>query len=75
MNIKHILALSALLLLSQTNVAQNPKKSNSVEIYNQIEKLNFLGSALYIAAHPDDENTRLISFYLTTSKQEQAIYR
>ena len=62
MNIKHILALSALLLLTQTNVAQNPKKSNSVEIYNQIEKLNFLGSALYIAAHPDDENTRLISF-------------
>jgi hypothetical protein len=36
-------------------------KLNSVEIYNQIQKLNFLGSPLYIAAHPDDENTRLIS--------------
>lgn len=39
-----------------------PQKPSSVEIYHKIEKLNFLGSALYIAAHPDDENTRLISF-------------
>jgi len=73
MHIKHILALSALLLLSQTNVAQNPKKSNSVEIYNQIEKLNFLGSALYIAAHPDDENTRLISF-LSNEVKARTVY-
>jgi LmbE family N-acetylglucosaminyl deacetylase len=51
-----------LLLLVQVITAQNPKKLNSVEIYNQIEKLNFLGTALYIAAHPDDENTRLISY-------------
>ncbi len=40
----------------------NGQKS-SVEIYNQLEKLNFLGSALYIAAHPDDENTALISYF------------
>ncbi len=42
--------------------AQKPSKPNAAEIYNQIEKLNFLGSVLYIAAHPDDENTRLISY-------------
>ncbi|MFB9080368.1 PIG-L family deacetylase [Flavobacterium procerum] len=42
--------------------AQQPQKPNSVEIYNQIKKLNFLGSVLYVAAHPDDENTRLISY-------------
>jgi LmbE family N-acetylglucosaminyl deacetylase len=42
--------------------AQQPQKPSSVEIYNQIKKLNFLGSVLYIAAHPDDENTRLISY-------------
>ncbi len=40
---------------------QAPKKLNSSEIYHELKKLNFLGSALYIAAHPDDENTRLIS--------------
>lgn len=42
--------------------AQQPQKLSSVEIYNQIKKLNFLGSVLYLAAHPDDENTRLISY-------------
>jgi len=43
--------------------AQVPKKLNSNEIYHAIEKLNFLGSVLYLAAHPDDENTRLISYF------------
>ena len=42
--------------------AQAPKKYSSSESYQLLEKLNFLGSALYIAAHPDDENTRLISY-------------
>jgi len=46
----------------QIILAQKPQKLNSAEIYNQIQKLNFLGSVLYIAAHPDDENTRLISY-------------
>ena len=41
---------------------QQPQKPSSVDIHHKIEKLNFLGTALYIAAHPDDENTRLISF-------------
>ncbi|MCL6461619.1 MAG: PIG-L family deacetylase [Flavobacterium micromati] len=59
---KHLSTLIMLLLLVQVITAQNPKKLNSIEIYNQIEKLNFLGTALYIAAHPDDENTRLISY-------------
>ena len=41
--------------------AQQPAKPSSVDLYNQLKKLNFLGSVLYVAAHPDDENTRLIS--------------
>lgn len=32
-------------------------------IYRGLEKLNFLGSMLYVAAHPDDENTALISHF------------
>ncbi|WP_317133583.1 PIG-L family deacetylase [Antarcticibacterium flavum] len=43
--------------------AQSPKKLNSAEIHQAIKKLNFLGSVLYVAAHPDDENTRLISYF------------
>ncbi len=42
--------------------AQKPKTPSSSEIYESVQKLNFLGSVLYIAAHPDDENTRLISY-------------
>lgn len=51
------------ILLSFTgSFAQKPAKLSSSEIYHALEKFNFLGNALYIAAHPDDENTRLISY-------------
>jgi LmbE family N-acetylglucosaminyl deacetylase len=42
--------------------AQTPASYSSSEIYQQIKKLKVLGSVLYIAAHPDDENTRLLSY-------------
>lgn len=42
--------------------AQQAKQLSSAEIYEEIKKLNFFGSAMYVAAHPDDENTRLISY-------------
>jgi LmbE family N-acetylglucosaminyl deacetylase len=51
-----------ILIYIPTTYAQKPQKPNAAEIYNQIQKLNFLGTVLYIAAHPDDENTRLISY-------------
>jgi LmbE family N-acetylglucosaminyl deacetylase len=50
------------LLISISIFAQKPQKLSSNQIYEKIQKLNFLGTALYIAAHPDDENTRLISY-------------
>ncbi|WP_026728736.1 PIG-L family deacetylase [Flavobacterium denitrificans] len=57
-----LLILSFFLTGISISFAQQPQKPSSVEIYNQIKKLNFLGSVLYVAAHPDDENTRLISY-------------
>lgn len=45
------------------SIAQKPQKPSASEIYQDIKKLNFLGSVLYVAAHPDDENTRLISYF------------
>ncbi|WP_163411402.1 PIG-L family deacetylase [Flavobacterium ajazii] len=57
----------------QISFAQQPQKPNAVEIYNQIQKLNFLGSVLYLAAHPDDENTRLIS-YLSNEVNARTAY-
>lgn len=41
---------------------QAPIKPTSGEIHNAIKKLKVVGSVLYVAAHPDDENTRLISY-------------
>lgn len=38
------------------------KGQSSGEIYKGISQLNQFGSVLYIAAHPDDENTRVISY-------------
>jgi LmbE family N-acetylglucosaminyl deacetylase len=41
--------------------AQVPSLS-SAEIFQNIKKLNVVGSVLYIAAHPDDENTLMLSY-------------
>ena len=54
--------LSALVLLSLASQAQIDQ-SNAAEIKLRLNKLNFLGSVLYVAAHPDDENTRVIAYF------------
>lgn len=43
------------------------------QVLHRIQKLKVLGSVLYIAAHPDDENTRLIA-YLANDKQYRTGY-
>src|SRR5690606_5287251 len=52
--------------------SQTPKTYSSSEIFHKIQKLNFLGSALYVAAHPDDENTHLISYLANDVKARTA---
>ncbi|WP_130736832.1 PIG-L family deacetylase [Flavobacterium sp. J27] len=61
-----------LLLVSFIIQAQAPKKLNSDEIFEEIQKLNFLGKVLYVAAHPDDENTRLITYFANHYHAETA---
>lgn len=56
-----LLALAACLTASFT-YAQAPESWSSADMYQALRKLNVLGSVLYVAAHPDDENTRLISY-------------
>ncbi|CAM1364897.1 LmbE family protein [Tenacibaculum litoreum] len=70
---KKVLLLLSFLLISLTISAQKPKKLTSNQIYEKVQKLNFLGSALYIAAHPDDENTRLIA-YLSNHEKARTGY-
>ncbi len=54
--------LGFLLLAGLVGFSQAPKAMNSAEILLKMKKLNVLGKVLYIAAHPDDENTRLLAF-------------
>jgi len=69
----YTLLLALFITVTQSVWSQQPVKPNAVDIYHQIQKLNFLGSVLYIAAHPDDENTRLIS-YLSNDKKARTAY-
>jgi LmbE family N-acetylglucosaminyl deacetylase len=50
--------------------AQQPDAS---QIKLKLKKLNFLGSVLYVAAHPDDENTRIIT-YLSNDRLAATAY-
>ena len=43
--------------------AQAPPAFSSADILSGLKRLNVLGSVLYVAAHPDDENTRLLTYF------------
>ena len=49
-----------------------PEAMSGGEIQLALEKLNVLGRVLYIAAHPDDENTNLMAFWANGSLYETA---
>ena len=53
--------------------SQSPKTYTSSEILLQLKKLKVLGSVLYIAAHPDDENNTLLP-YLAKEKLYRTAY-
>ncbi|OQP62358.1 GlcNAc-PI de-N-acetylase [Niastella vici] len=56
-----LLLLIALLYVLPVS-AQTPAAYTSADIFLQLKKLKVLGSVLYFAAHPDDENTRLLAW-------------
>ncbi len=53
--------------------AQTSPQLNSSEILLHLQKLQTVGSVLYVAAHPDDENTRLLA-YLAKEKKLRTAY-
>jgi LmbE family N-acetylglucosaminyl deacetylase len=62
--LKNIYLYIFLILIKLTPVLAQPVQiMNSGEIKLALKKLNVLGSVLYIAAHPDDENTALLSYF------------
>src|ERR1051326_7948372 len=50
----------------------SPDQMNASEIQLGLEKLDVLGRVLYIAAHPDDENTNLMAFWSNGSLYDAA---
>jgi LmbE family N-acetylglucosaminyl deacetylase len=58
--ILHVILFYAL-LVGSTHLGAQTKIATSTDIYKALKKLNVLGSVLYIAAHPDDENTSFLS--------------
>lgn len=66
------LTTTLLLLASFWSLAQNTSLSSG-EILQAMKKLNTVGSVLYVAAHPDDENTRLLA-YLANEKKVRTGY-
>ncbi len=70
---KHLYISFVFFLSCFTITAQVPATLTSAEIYQGIKKLNVLGSVLYVAAHPDDENTRLLA-YLAKERQYRTGY-
>src|SRR6478672_1792055 len=59
---KLLLFISSLFVI-QYSFSQPPATWTSADMYLAIRKLNVLGSVLYLAAHPDDENTRLLAYF------------
>lgn len=58
-----ILSMFVVLLVSATLLhAQPTEVMNAAKLQNSLKKLNTLGSVLYVAAHPDDENTAFIAY-------------
>lgn len=62
-----------LLFLPLFSWAQAPHQPDAAEIKQKLNKLNFLGSVLYVAAHPDDENTRIIT-YMSKGRLAETAY-
>src|ERR1700743_2720228 len=70
---KRILLLPVFLLITGTLFAQTAPRTDLVSIEQNFKKLDVLGSVLYVAAHPDDENTRLLA-YLAQEKHYRTGY-
>jgi LmbE family N-acetylglucosaminyl deacetylase len=58
-----------LLFVSILSRAQQP---DAAQLKQKFKKLNVLGAVLYVAAHPDDENTRIISLMANDKLAETA---
>lgn len=65
--------LSAIAFLLSLFISAQSLSHSSSEIYDDLLRLQTKTTVMYLAAHPDDENTRIIS-WLTHEKHVDAVY-
>jgi len=70
---KRIHLIVVLLFTTAFSKAQTNPPTDLGTIQQNLKKLDVLGSVLYVAAHPDDENTRLLA-YLAQEKHYRTGY-
>ena len=70
---KRIKIIALLLCICCTAYSQTAPPADIATIEQNFKKLDVLGSVLYVAAHPDDENTRLLA-YLAQEKHYRTGY-
>ena len=68
-----VLLYTVCLMVSFPALGQTPETLSSADIYAQLKKLQVLGSVLYVAAHPDDENNSFLP-YLAKEKKYRTAY-
>jgi len=70
---KRTILLAAILFTVAQAFSQTAPPADLATIQQNLDKLNVLGSVLYVAAHPDDENTQLLA-YLAQEKHYRTGY-
>ena len=60
-------------MLGNAARAEPAPQPSAAEIAKRLQRLSVVGSVLYVAAHPDDENTALLT-YLATGRGVRAVY-
>src|SRR6202035_2749169 len=66
-------AVALMLGASAQSKAESPPASSGAEILEKLRALQEMGSVLHVAAHPDDENTQLIT-YLARGRRVRTAY-
>lgn len=69
----HVSIGTILLIMTTTWSITGQTKSSTIDLYNDLQEFANPITVMYIAAHPDDENTRLIS-WLSNDQHIRTIY-
>ncbi|WP_316794947.1 PIG-L family deacetylase [Pedobacter agri] len=67
---KRIILIIILFFFMYSGWAQQIRPAKSAEIYRELKTLKHIPKVLYLAAHPDDENTGLLSWLINDQNVE-----